>query len=68
MTAYRCDRCGRYFGEMPEGCLTVWAEEEKLDLCPTCYRQLSKWVSGSKNKKPAPEYETPELNGGFIFR
>lgn len=68
MTAYKCDRCGRYFGAMPEGCLTVWAEEEKLDLCPTCYRQLYAWVNKKKQNAKAIEYETPEMNGGFIFK
>ena len=70
MKAYKCDRCGKFFGDIPEGCLMVWEDEQKLDICPTCYRQLSRWVAGPKAiKRPLQDaIETPELNGGFVFK
>lgn len=67
MKAYRCDRCKRYFDNMPDGWLTVWEEEKKLDICPKCYRQLDSWVRMEKRPK-LTEIEVPEINGGFIFK
>lgn len=69
MTAYQCDICGRYFGEIPEGDLTVWDEENKLDICPACYQRLDNLVHPKRRQqKKIRQIETPELNGGFVFR
>lgn len=80
MTAYKCDRCGRLFPTIQDGGLILAAAEptedpnveriQSKDLCPVCQEQLERWFNRtSKNQqKKLRQFETPELNGGFIFK
>lgn len=57
MTAYRCDRCNRYFTEteVPIKRARIVAGVYKynsdgnmrnLDICPNCYMSLEEWMKG----------------------
>lgn len=80
MEAYKCDRCGKYFPKT-ETCLVLGIEEalkdgesvqriHRQDLCPACQDQLERWFYRltKKQQQKVRQLETPELNGGFIFR
>lgn len=71
MTAYKCDRCGRYFTILGDGeiysVVSQHSDETwtRHDLCPKCAEAFTKWVT-RKQKKLAPELD-PKINGGFVF-
>lgn len=48
MRIYRCDHCGSRYDEEPKTKISVHYDNlglrEKVDLCPTCNRQLNDWL------------------------
>ena len=82
MTAYKCDRCGKYYSKRVDRtvvlCTTsiIGADDEilsyknSIDLCPVCQDQLERWLNreSKKMQQKIRRIETPELNGGFVFK
>ena len=72
MKAFKCDICGRHydeaqrFGNETEG-VVIYEDGVVRDLCPKCYRRIYEMLHKPK-RTVRPEIETPELNGGFVFR
>lgn len=58
---------GSEFGKGIEPVIEGRDDFEIIDLCPICYKQLYKWLRREKSR-PSPAIETPELNGGFVFK
>lgn len=82
MEAYKCDRCGKYYQHAKNGLVICTTEivdansgetagyDNAQDLCPACQDQLERWFykTTKQQQKKIRQLETPELNGGFIFR
>lgn len=82
MEAFKCDRCGKYYQHAKKGLVICTTEivdansgetagyDNAQDLCPACQDQLERWFykTTKQQQQKARQFETPELNGGFIFR
>ena len=76
MTAYKCDRCGKFYTDEKRARSTelVLAEpnghNELWQICPACTESYRRWLEPRRKKtqQKARPFETPELNGGFIFK
>ena len=70
MTALKCDVCGRFYEDPASSdSIELFEDQTKVDLCPNCYRKIYNILHRPKKQHAkVVEYETPELNGGFVFR
>ena len=58
MTAYKCDRCGAYFDELPAGEMPFIFENKQMfrqnrremQLCGECVSSLRRWMTARKEE------------------